>query len=198
MSFRSALYKAALAILDYSVKDPEDDEYKTTPERFTEFMETLLCRYNTFKPTMTTFETKNNEMIVVSPIEFYSLCPHHLALIFGKAYVAYVPAGKVVGLSKIPRLVRWLAGAPIKQEDLTVQIAEHLEGALFPAEREKPVAQRSNGVGVVLRAIHTCMVVRGVQVNGDCTTITSALTGCFLDPNKQARSEFLALVNGGR
>jgi GTP cyclohydrolase I len=144
-------------------------------------------------------------MITISPIEFYSLCPHHLALIFGKAYVGYIPKNRVLGLSKVPRLVRWLGGTLIKQEDLTAQIARELEEALDIRDTVEieggsfnPVTKmipRSNGVAVVLKAVHTCMTVRGVRVNQDCKTITSSMTGCFLDPNKQARSEFLALVN---
>src|SRR5262249_10078686 len=135
------------------------------------------------------FHTTNNEMITCGPIDFYSLCPHHLAPVFGKAWIGYIPDGKCLGLSKIPRLVRWMAGSPIKQEDLTAEIATKFEEILFPCqsgpnhahEAEPDICRpriRNNGVAVVLQGTHLCMLVRGVKVNSNCTVQTSKMTGC--------------------
>ena len=191
--YRGALKLAAIRILKIANLDITSKEHEETPERFANLFESLLCRHTTDMPALKTFPSSNNELIVVGPTDFYSLCPHHLSLILGKAYIGYIPNGKVLGLSKIPRLVRWVAGSPVKQEDLTCQIAERLEFALF-GKRTQAVT-RSNGVAVVLQALHTCMFVRGARVNVNCVTSTSKMTGCFLDPKKQARAEFLALVN---
>lgn len=188
-SLADPIREAARYILNIT-HHPEDPETEDTPGRFANLIEALLCRHTTEEPFLRTFPTKNNELIIVEPVDFYSLCPHHLALVFGQAYIGYIPNGKVLGLSKIPRLVRWASGTLIKQEDLTVDIANRLEDVLF----ESRATPRSNGVAVVLRAIHTCMLVRGVRVNSNARVQTSTMTGCFLDPAKQARAEFLSLI----
>lgn len=128
------------------------------------------------------FESSNNEMVLVKNIEFYSLCEHHLLPIIGRAHVAYIPNGKVVGLSKIPRMVNVYARRLQIQEQLTEQIATSLQEVIKP-----------QGVGVVLQARHLCIEMRGVEkINS--TTTTSALRGIFLkDPN--TRKEFFSLIN---
>lgn len=128
------------------------------------------------------FESTNNEMVLVRDIEFYSMCEHHMLPIIGRAHVAYIPNGKVVGLSKIPRLVNIFARRLQIQEQLTEQIAEALNDVINPL-----------GVGVVVEARHMCIEMRGVEkINS--TTTTSALRGLFMT-NPQTRKEFFSLIN---
>ncbi len=127
------------------------------------------------------FESSNNEMVIVRDIEFYSLCEHHLLPIIGRAHVAYIPNGKVVGLSKIPRLVEVYARRLQIQEQLTEQIAEAISEVIEP-----------KGVGVVLQARHMCMEMRGVEKAYSSTT-TSALRGIFL--KEKTRKEFFDIIN---
>jgi len=127
------------------------------------------------------FSVSYDEMVIVKDIDFYSLCEHHLLPFFGRAHVAYVPKGKVVGLSKIPRLVGMLSRRLQVQERLTTQIAETLEAVLEP-----------RGVAVVLESIHLCMMMRGVEQQS-AFAITSSLRGEFqADP--KTRSEFMDLI----
>lgn len=128
------------------------------------------------------FESSNNEMVLVRDIEFYSLCEHHMLPIIGRVHVAYIPNGKVVGLSKIPRMVDVFARRLQIQEQMTEQIAKALEDVINP-----------KGVGVVVEARHMCVEMRGVQkINS--TTTTSALRGAFIK-NAETRKEFFALIN---
>ena len=127
------------------------------------------------------FTTDNREMIIVQDIELYSLCEHHMLPFFGKAHVAYIPNGKVVGLSKIPRLVDMFARRLQVQERLTVQIAEMIEKKLEP-----------QGVGVVIEARHFCMMMRGVEKQNSLA-VTSCMKGAFRD-NLETRQEFLSLL----
>ncbi len=127
------------------------------------------------------FKSSNNEMVIVRDIEFYSLCEHHLLPIIGRAHVAYIPDGKVVGLSKIPRLIEVFARRLQIQEQLTEQIAEARSEVIEP-----------KGVGVVLQARHMCMEMRGVQKAYSSTT-TSALRGIFL--KDKTRKEFFDIIN---
>jgi len=127
------------------------------------------------------FKSSNNEMVIVRDIEFYSLCEHHLLPIIGRAHVAYIPDGKVVGLSKIPRLIEVFARRLQIQEQLTEQIAEAISEVIEP-----------KGVGVVLQARHMCMEMRGVQKAYSSTT-TSALRGIFL--KDKTRKEFFDIIN---
>ncbi len=128
------------------------------------------------------FDSSNNEMVLVKNIEFYSLCEHHLLPIIGRAHVAYIPDGKVVGLSKIPRMVNVYARRLQIQEQLTEQIAQSLADVIKP-----------KGVGVVLQARHMCIEMRGVEkINS--TTTTSALRGVFIK-NAKTRKEFFSLIN---
>lgn len=128
------------------------------------------------------FDEDCSEMVVVKDIEFYSLCEHHMLPFFGRVHVAYIPDGRIIGLSKIPRIVDVFARRLQVQERMTVQIAEALQEVLAP-----------EGVGVVVDASHLCMMMRGVQKQNSSTT-TSCLLGRFrTDP--RTRSEFLDLVH---
>ena len=132
------------------------------------------------------FDVNYDEMVIVKDIEFYSQCEHHLIPFFGKAHIAYVPQGKVIGLSKIPRIVDVFSRRLQVQERLTQQIAEAIDDAIKP-----------QGVGVVLEASHLCMMMRGVQKQHS-STVTSAMLGVF-KTQMQTRNEFLTLIrrNGG-
>ena len=131
------------------------------------------------------FDVDYDEMVIVRDIEFYSLCEHHLLPFFGKAHIAYVPQGKVVGLSKLPRIVDVFARRLQVQERLTQQIAEAVEDAIQP-----------QGVGVLIEAQHLCMMMRGVEKQSSLT-VTSSLRGVF-KTQLQTRSEFLSLVRAER
>ncbi len=130
------------------------------------------------------FESSNDEMVLIKDIEFYSMCEHHLLPIIGRAHVAYIPDGKVVGLSKIPRMVEVYARRLQIQEQLTEQIADAIKDVINP-----------KGVGVVIQARHMCMEMRGVEKVNSITT-TSALRGMFR--KQKTRSEFLNFVNSSQ
>lgn len=127
------------------------------------------------------FESENNQMVLIKDIEFYSMCEHHLLPIIGRAHVAYIPNGKVVGLSKIPRMVDIFARRLQIQEQLTEQIAKAIDDVIAP-----------KGVGVVIQARHMCMEMRGVEKTHSNTT-TSALRGLFL--KSDTRKEFFDIIN---
>jgi GTP cyclohydrolase IA len=127
------------------------------------------------------FDVDYDEMVIVKDIEFFSMCEHHMLPFFGKAHIAYVPNGKVVGLSKIPRIVDVFARRLQVQERLTHQVAEAINEAIHP-----------QGVGVVMEAQHLCMMMRGVEKQGSAT-VTSSMLGVFKS-QQQTRSEFLTLV----
>jgi GTP cyclohydrolase I len=131
------------------------------------------------------FEDSHDNMIMVRDIELYSICEHHMLPFFGKAHVAYIPNGRIVGLSKIPRIVDVFARRLQVQERLTEEIAHGLSTVLNP-----------RGVGVVIEAYHLCMMMRGVQKQNS-KTITSALKGAFRDDPK-TRDEFLRLAHNGK
>jgi GTP cyclohydrolase I len=130
------------------------------------------------------FEEKHENMILVRDIELYSLCEHHLLPFFGRAHVAYLPNGRIVGLSKIPRIVEVFARRLQVQERLTDQVADAVMEVLEP-----------HGVGVVVEAAHLCMMMRGVEKQNS-KTVTSAMRGVFRDDSR-TRDEFLRLVHGG-
>jgi GTP cyclohydrolase I len=130
------------------------------------------------------FEVEYDEMVMVRDIEFYSLCEHHLLPFFGKVHVAYVPSGRVIGLSKIPRLVEMYSRRLQVQERLTTQIADAIVEAIAP-----------QGVGVIVEAQHLCMMMRGVEKQHSAT-VTSAMRGVF-KTQMQTRNEFLSLVRHG-
>jgi GTP cyclohydrolase I len=131
------------------------------------------------------FDDDHDNMIMVRDIELYSLCEHHLLPFFGKVHIAYIPDGKILGLSKLPRIVDMFARRLQVQERLTSEIAEAIEAAVHPV-----------GVGVVIEAAHLCMMMRGVEKQNSMT-ITSALRGAFRDDAK-TRDEFLRLAHNGR
>jgi len=166
-------------------ENPERDGLKRTPERFEKALRYLTSGYQQDAATLLNgamFDVAYDEMVVVKDIELYSLCEHHLLPFFGRCHIAYLPHKKVVGLSKVARLVDMFARRLQIQERLTSQIAEAIQEQLHP-----------QGVGVIIEARHLCMVMRGVEKQNSTTT-TSAMLGAFRD-NKQTRDEFLALVN---
>jgi GTP cyclohydrolase I len=126
------------------------------------------------------FDEDYDEMVIVKDIEIFSLCEHHMLPFFGKVHVAYIPKGKVIGLSKIPRLVEVFARRLQVQERLTRQIADAIQSAIQPL-----------GVGVVIEARHLCMMMRGIEKQHS-STVTSAMVGCF--HQKETRLEFLSLL----
>ncbi|MBB5059079.1 GTP cyclohydrolase I [Granulicella aggregans] len=165
-------------------EDPTRDGLLDTPKRMVKSME-FLTRGYTMDATQVLhnalFDVEYDEMVIVKDIEFYSMCEHHLLPFFGKAHVAYVPNGKVIGLSKIPRLVDMFARRLQVQERLTREVAEAIEQAIKP-----------QGVAVILEAEHLCMMMRGVEKQHSSTT-TSAMLGVFKE-NQTTRHEFLSLV----
>lgn len=164
-------------------EDTEREGLRGTPRRVAEAYEELFAGYGK-KPEdiLTVFDGENyDEMIVAKNIEFYSMCEHHMLSFFGKAHVGYIPNGKIIGLSKLPRLVEIFSRRLQNQERLTSQIAQSLE-ALLDAK----------GVGVVLEAQHLCMMARGVEKQNSVVT-TSAQLGLF-KTNDKTRSEFLRLI----
>ena len=167
------------ALLAHFGEDPDREGLQETPKRYVKFL-TEFLKPKPFK--MTVFDSENyDEMITQVNIPFFSLCEHHLAPFFGTAAVAYIPNGKIVGLSKLARTVDWFANRLQNQERITNQIAEHLEKVLKP-----------QGVAVVLQARHLCMEMRGVKKH-DTFTMTSAVRGLLKTDNK-AREEFLTLA----
>ncbi len=167
-------------------EDPMRDGLLRTPERMEKAL-TFLTRGYTQSVAEALhgalFDVTYDEMVIVKDIEFYSQCEHHLIPFFGKAHVAYVPGGKVIGLSKVPRIVDIFARRLQVQERLTQQIAEAIEEAIHP-----------QGVGVVLEAHHLCMMMRGVEKQNS-STVTSSMRGVF-KTQLQTRNEFLSLVRG--
>ena len=166
-------------------EDPEREGLERTPARVAKALKFLTQGYNTSAEEVVgegVFKEEHDNMIMVRDIELYSLCEHHMLPFFGKAHVAYIPNGKIVGLSKIPRIVDVYARRLQVQERLTEQIAEGLCQVLKPA-----------GVGVVIEAYHLCMMMRGVQKQNS-KTITSALRGAFRKDPK-TRDEFLRLAH---
>ncbi len=169
-------------------EDPKRDGLLNTPMRMEKSMAFLTQGYaQTVEEVLhdALFDVEYDEMVMVKDIEFYSLCEHHLLPFFGKAHIAYVPNGKVVGLSKMPRIVDVFARRLQVQERMTQQIAEAVEAAIGP-----------QGVGVVVEAQHLCMMMRGVQKQSSAT-VTSSLRGVF-KTQLQTRNEFLSLVHRGR
>jgi len=169
-------------------EDPSREGLRRTPERFEKALRFLTSGYAQEPEKIlngAVFSVCYDEMVVVKDIELYSLCEHHLLPFFGKCHVAYIPDKKVVGLSKIARLVNMYARRLQIQERLTSQIAESIEKILCP-----------QGVGVIIEARHLCMVMRGVEKQNS-TAVSSAMLGVFRE-NKQTRDEFLALVRGGK
>lgn len=168
-------------------EDPARTGLQKTPERVEQAMMWLTRGYDMSLDEVVNeavFEDEHENMILVRDIEFYSLCEHHMLPFYGKAHVAYIPAGKVVGLSKLPRIVEMFSRRLQLQERLTDQISEALMDVLRP-----------RGVGVVVEAFHLCMMMRGVEKQNS-RTVTSSVRGVFRSDAK-TRDEFLRLVYGG-
>ena len=177
----AALVRKMIALIG---EDPEREGLKKTPERYEKALKFLTSGYHQNVDHLlngATFSVCYDEMVVVKDIEFFSLCEHHLLPFFGKAHVAYLPSKKVIGLSKVARLVNMFARRLQIQERLTSQIAHALEEKIAP-----------QGVGVIIEARHLCMQMRGVEKQHG-QAVTSAMLGAFRE-NKQTRDEFLALV----
>jgi GTP cyclohydrolase I len=169
-------------------EDPTREGLQNTPERVEASMKWLMRGYQMSVEDVignAIFEEKHESMVLVRDIEVYSMCEHHMLPFFGRCHVAYLPNGKIVGLSKVPRVVEVYARRLQVQERLTDQIAAALMRVLNPL-----------GVGVVIEAYHLCMMMRGVEKQNS-KTVTSALRGAFRDDAK-TRDEFLRLVHGGR
>jgi GTP cyclohydrolase I len=164
-------------------EDPSRQGLLATPGRVEKSMAYLTSGYKE-NPTEilrgALFDEDYDEMVIVKDVEIFSLCEHHMLPFFGKVHVAYIPKGKVIGLSKIPRLVEVFARRLQIQERLTRQIADAIQNAIQP-----------QGVGVVIEARHLCMMMRGIEKQHS-STVTSAMLGCFRQ--KETRLEFLSLV----
>jgi GTP cyclohydrolase I len=180
-----AIEEAVRTILENLGEDPEREGLFKTPHRVAKAFEFLTEGYHKDPREIlekALFTSSNDEMVLVRDIEFYSLCEHHMLPIIGRAHVAYIPDGKVVGLSKIPRVVNLFARRLQIQEQLTEQIADAISDTIQP-----------KGVAVVIHARHMCMEMRGVEkINS--TTVTSALRGLF-KKDIRTRNEFYDLIN---
>ena len=170
-------------VLEMLGEDPSREGLVRTPERYEKAMKYLTSGYTTNLEDIVNgalFTAKVDSMVIVKDVEFFSMCEHHMLPFFGKVHVAYIPNGKVVGLSKIARLVEVFARRLQVQERMTRQIADAIRDAISP-----------QGVGVVIEARHLCMMMRGIEKQNSFT-VTSAMVGCF--QRKETRSEFLSLV----
>ena len=169
-------------------EDPDREGLARTPERMQKALEYLTKGHSENPDAMlqgALFGVNYDEMVIVKDIEMFSLCEHHVLPFFGKVHVAYIPNGKVIGLSKIPRLVDVFARRLQIQERLTVQIAETIQRAIQP-----------QGVGVVIEARHLCVMMRGVEKQHS-SAVTSHMLGSFRNEQK-TREEFLALIRNGK
>lgn len=176
---------AVKTMIGYIGEDPQREGLLKTPERVLKAYEFMFGGYQEDPQAILNsalFTSSNDEMVLIKDIEFYSTCEHHLLPIIGRAHIAYIPDGKVVGLSKIPRVVDVFARRMQIQEQLTEQIADALMRSINP-----------KGVAVVIQARHMCMEMRGVQKISSTTT-SSALRGLFKRDEK-TRMEFFSLIN---
>jgi GTP cyclohydrolase I len=185
---QAALEKAYLQVLENIGEDPDRDGLKRTPERVAKAIQFLTRGYQEDPAKLlrkALFDVDYDEMVIVKDIEVFSLCEHHMLPFFGKVHVAYLPKGRVIGLSKIPRLVDVFARRLQVQERLTKQIADAIQDAIEPI-----------GVGVVIEARHLCMMMRGVEKQHSAT-VTSSMIGAFRE-QQQTREEFLSLIRSGK
>ena len=169
-------------------EDPGRDGLERTPQRVAKSLRFLTQGYDGNPAEILNgalFDVNYDEMVIVKDIDVYSMCEHHMLPFFGRAHVAYIPNGKVVGLSKVPRVVEIFARRLQVQERLTMDIAETLEEVLRP-----------KGVAVVIEAVHLCMMMRGVQQQ-NTWAITSSIRGEF-ETNSKTRAEFMELIRHRR
>src|SRR6267378_470101 len=165
-------------------EDPEREGLLRTPERMAQALEFLTKGYQEDPQEIlkgALFTEEYDEMVIVKDVEMFSLCEHHLLPFFGKVHVAYIPNGKVIGLSKIPRLIETFSRRLQIQERMTTQIAEAIQNTIEP-----------QGVGVVIEARHLCMMMRGVEKQHS-SAVTSSMLGCFRN-EEETRTEFLSLI----
>ena len=169
-------------------EDPKREGLLKTPERVEKSLKFLTSGYDIDVDKLVNdalYSENYNEMVIVKDIDVYSLCEHHMLPFFGKCHVAYLPQGKIIGLSKVPRLIDAYSRRLQVQERLTTEIAQCIQSIVKPA-----------GVAVVIDALHLCMSMRGVQKQNSYTT-TSSMLGCFKD-DARTRSEFLSLLAPSR
>jgi GTP cyclohydrolase I len=165
-------------------EDPNREGLTRTPERVAKAMQYLVKGYKEDPEALlreALFTVTYDEMVIVKDVEMFSLCEHHMLPFFGKVHVAYIPNGKVIGLSKIPRLIEVFSRRLQIQERLTTQIAETIQKTIEP-----------QGVGVVIEARHLCMMMRGIEKQHS-SAVTSSMLGCFRN-EEETRSEFLSLI----
>jgi len=184
---REFILSAVTGILKAIGEDPEREGLIKTPERVAKAYDELLSGYRTDPIDLLNeaiFEVSYDEMVIVRDIEFYSMCEHHMLPFLGRAHVAYLPKGKVIGLSKIPRIVDMFAKRLQVQERMTRQIADLVDELLHP-----------KGVAVVVEGLHLCSVMRGVKKH-DARMTTSSMSGAFRN-NLPTRQEFLDNISRG-
>lgn len=182
-----AAKKAVVELIEAVGEDPKREGLKNTPDRVARMYSELLVGYSIDPERLINgalFDINYDEMVVVRDIEFYSLCEHHMLPFVGRVHVAYLPAGKVIGLSKIPRIVDMYARRLQIQERMTRQIADYVQKAVEP-----------HGVAVIVEALHMCAMMRGVKKH-DARMTTSAMHGSFR-ANSATRQEFLDHVSRG-
>lgn len=178
---KAAIQESVYNLLLNIGEDPERQGLQRTPERVARMYDELTAGYHTDPVKLINdalFDVEYNEMVIVKDIEFYSLCEHHMLPFLGKVHVAYIPEGKVIGLSKIPRIVDMFARRLQVQERMTQQIAEFIDEVLHP-----------QGVAVVIEGAHMCSMMRGVK-KANASMVTSALLGTFKSDQK-TRAEFM-------
>ena len=185
---KNGIEAAVRSVLAHIGEDPDREGLLRTPERVARMYDELTIGYHTDPIKLINdalFDVDYDEMVIVKDIDFYSLCEHHMLPFFGRAHVAYIPDGKVVGLSKIPRIVEMFARRLQVQERMTRQIAEFIQEVLHP-----------KGVAVVIEGAHMCSMMRGVK-KANATMTTSTMLGSFKESSK-TRAEFMSHVNRRR
>ncbi len=184
---RERIQRAVREMIEAIGEDPDREGLRDTPRRIADMYAEIFSGVgrDPAKVLSVTFDENHQEMVILRDIPFYSMCEHHFLPFHGVAHVGYIPRGRILGISKIARLVELLARRPQLQERLTGQIADTLMAAIRPS-----------GVAVVLEAEHLCMTMRGIKKPGS-TVVTSATRGSFRD-RAATRQEFLSLIRSGR